>query len=112
MAKHTFQVTTSNFEQDVLKADLPVLVDFTADWCPPCKMIAPIVDELSQKYAGQMRVGTLDADTNQALINQYGVYGLPTLILFEKGQPVARIAGFKPREVIEKVLAPHLLEKA
>jgi thioredoxin 1 len=109
----TFEVTEQDFEANVLQATLPVLVEFTADWCPPCKMLAPIVNDLAQKYEGKLRVGLLDSDTNQQIVQEYGVLGLPTLILFVDGSPVERINGFMPRERIEKKLQPHLaLENA
>jgi len=108
MAKHTFEVTSDNFQAEVLDSALPVLVDFGADWCPPCKMIAPLVDEIAQKYAGQLRVGDLDSDAHPDVIMAFGVMGLPTLILFQNGQPVQRIVGFQPREVIEAKILPYL----
>ncbi|MBX3066211.1 MAG: thioredoxin [Anaerolineae bacterium] len=113
MSQHTFEVTDENFAAQVLQSDLPVLVDFTADWCPPCKMIAPYVDDIAQKYQDKLVVGTLDSDAYPQFTDQYGVMGLPTLILFHKGEPVQRIVGFMPREKIEARIVPHLqLEQA
>lgn len=85
-----------------------MLVEFTADWCPPCKMIAPIVEQLARQYEGKLRVVTLDGDAYPELVQRYDVLGLPTLILFANGVPVQRIVGFKPRERIEAALLPHL----
>jgi thioredoxin 1 len=104
----TFETTEQNFGAQVLESALPVLIEFTADWCPPCKVLAPIVDEIAHKYEGKMRVGLLDSDANPGVIQQYGVMGLPTLILFVDGLPVERIIGFTPRERIEAKLLPHL----
>lgn len=104
----TFEATEQDFGTQVLQSDLPVLIEFTADWCPPCKMLAPIIHEIAAKYQGKMRVGLLDSDAYPQIIRQYGVQGLPTLILFVDGAPVERIVGFMPRERIEASLLPHL----
>lgn len=103
-----FETSDQNFAAQVLNADQPVLVEFTADWCPPCKMIAPILHDIAKQYEGKLRVGMLDSDANPGIIRRYGVMGLPTLILFVGGQPVERIIGYTPRERIEAKLLPHL----
>lgn len=108
MAKHTFEVTTANFQTTVLESALPVLVDFGADWCPPCKMLAPIVDQLAQKYTDGLRVGAVDVDEYPELQQRFGVMGLPTLILFQQGEPVKRLTGYRPGERLEAELAPYL----
>lgn len=109
----TFDVTEHDFGTEVLNSDVPVLVEFTADWCPPCKILAPIVHQIAHKYDGKLRVGILDSDSNPQIIRQYGVMGLPTLILFVGGEPVERIVGFKTQDRIEAKLVPHLaIEKA
>ena len=109
----TFEATEQGFGTQVLESTLPVLIEFTADWCPPCKMLAPIVHEIAHKYEGKLRVGMLDSDINLEIVQQYGVMGLPTLILFADGKPVERIVGYTPRERIEAKLLPHLaLENA
>lgn len=108
MSKNTFEITSANFQTEVAESKLPVLVDFTAEWCPPCKMLNPIVDELAQKYEGVMRVGAVDVDENPELQQLFGVMGLPTLILFQEGQPVKRVVGFRPGERLEAELAPFL----
>ena len=106
------EVTAQNFEAQVLEQPSPVMVEFTADWCPPCKMLAPILHEIAEKYAGKLHVGLLDADTQPDIVQQYGVMGLPTLLLFVDGAPVERIVGFVPRERIEAKILPHLAVKS
>lgn len=108
MAHATFEVTRANFQAQVLNASQPVLVEFTADWCPPCKMLAPIIHALADKYAGKLSVGTLDADLYPEYVQQYGVMGLPTTILFQNGQPVNRAIGYQPINRIEAMITPHI----
>ena len=102
------EFTEENFQHEVLECATPVLVDFTAEWCGPCHMLAPVVEQLNTEWAGAVKVGALDADANASLVMQYGVMGLPTLILFKDGQPVERLAGFMRRERILSKLNPHL----
>lgn len=104
----TFEATDQNFGTQVLESALPVLIEFTADWCPPCKAIAPIINEIAHTYEGKLRVGLLDSDANPETIQQYQIMGLPTLILFVEGSPVERFLGFTARERIEAKLLPHL----
>lgn len=104
----TFEATTENFPAQVLQSDVPVLIDFTADWCPPCKLIDPYVEQIASAHAGKLRVGKLDADHHPQIVQQYGVMGLPTLILFQNGEPVERITGFVPRSRIESTVLPYL----
>lgn len=107
MAKPT-EVTDANFEEAVLKAELPTVVDFWAVWCGPCKMIAPVLEEIAAEYAGQLQVAKLDVDHNGESAMRYGVMSIPTLILFKNGQPVERIVGFTPKEKLLSKLTPHL----
>lgn len=99
--------TDDNFEAEVLKSSVPVLVDFWATWCAPCKAIAPIVEELAESYAGRIKIGKVNVDENQATPGQYGVRGIPTLVLFKDGKVVDQLVGAVPRNQLEA-----LLEKA
>jgi thioredoxin 1 len=92
------EFTDSNFDQEVLKSNEPVLVDFWAPWCGPCKMIAPIVAEISTEYAGKLKVGKLNTDDNQGTASRYGVMSIPTVMIFKNGQMVARIVGAQSKQ--------------
>ncbi len=105
---NTIEITSDNFQSLVLDSELPVLVDFGADWCPPCRMLEPIVDQIALDYAGKIRVGSLNADLNPDLQIRYGVMGLPTLILFQKGEPVHFMVGYQPRQRLEAQIKQHL----
>ena len=108
MSDKTFVVTEATFEQEVLKSETPVLIDFWAEWCGPCRMIAPLVDQIAEKYAGKVRVGKVDADPNQGILMRYGIMGIPTLMLFKNGEVVERIVGFMPINVLEPKIVRHL----
>jgi thioredoxin 1 len=105
-----FEITDENFQSWVLDSPLPVLVDFGADWCPPCRMLEPIVDQIANTYSGQLRVGSLNVDDYPEFQYEYGVMGLPTLILFQNGKPVQRMVGFQPRQRLEAQITPFLQE--
>ncbi|OGO41553.1 MAG: thioredoxin [Chloroflexi bacterium RBG_16_58_14] len=100
-------VTEADFQDEVLKASLPVLVDFTADWCQPCKMIDPIVKQLAQEWQGKVKVVKLDADQNPKVLMQYGVLGIPTLMLFKSGDLKERLTGFQPKDKLVAKVSPH-----
>ena len=97
-------VDDSNFEQIVLQAKKPVLVDFWATWCKPCLMVAPILDELAEKYGGQVGFVKMDVDQNPKTAARYGIMSIPALIIFKKGEPVSHIVGFRPKEELKRIL--------
>lgn len=101
-------VTEENFQREVLEAAEPVLVDFTAVWCGPCKMIAPIIEQLYHEWQGKIKVLKCDADENPALLTQYSILGIPTIILFKQGQPVERLTGYLPKDRLLQKITPHL----
>ena len=102
------KVDEANFKTEVLDASLPVLVDFTAVWCGPCKMLDPVVRQLAQDWDGRVKVVKLDIDENQNLTMQYQVMGVPTLMLFVKGQPVQRVSGYQPKERLAAKFRDHI----
>ena len=91
-------LTDSNFDEEVLKSDVPVLVDFYAEWCPPCKMLGPIIEELATEYQGKAKVCKLDVDQSQATASRYGIMSLPTIYFFKGGQPVKSLVGIQSKE--------------
>lgn len=94
----TTKVTDASFDQEVLQSDLPVLVDFWAEWCGPCRMMGPVVEELADSYAGKVKVCKLNVDENPQTASRYQIMSIPTLLLFKGGQEQDRIIGYQPRE--------------
>ena len=95
-------VSDGDFEAEVLKSDVPVMVDFWADWCGPCKMVAPVVEELANDYDGKVKFAKLDVDANPLTATTYNVRSIPTLLLFKDGKPVQQIVGAVPKQVLQK----------
>jgi thioredoxin 1 len=102
------EVNDRAFEQEILQADGPVLVDFWADWCVPCHMVSPVVEEIGRDQAGVLKVAKLNVDDNPESARRYGVMSIPTLILFKGGQEVSRVVGAKPKDAILREIGEHL----
>jgi thioredoxin 1 len=102
------EVTDATFDQEVLQSDLPVLVDFWAVWCAPCRIIAPIVEELAQEKEGKLKVTKMDVDNNQNTAMKYGIRSIPTLLLFKNGDVVDQIIGALPKTTLESRLEKHI----
>ena len=101
-------VTDASFEQDVLKSDVPVLVDFWAPWCGPCRMVAPIVDEIAKEYEGKIRVYKLNTYENLNVASQYGIRSIPTLMIFKAGQKVNTVVGAVPKTTLSSTISKYL----
>ena len=97
-------IDDNNFEQVVLNSKNPVLLDFWAAWCAPCRMVAPVVDELAQEYDGRISFGKVDVDQNPKIASKYGIMSIPTLILFKDGKPITNIVGFRPKAQLKQSL--------
>ncbi|AOF82029.1 MAG: thioredoxin TrxA [Methyloversatilis sp.] len=108
MSEHIHHVTDASFEAEVVKADLPVLVDYWAEWCGPCKMIAPILDEVARDYAGKLRVAKVNIDENQDTPARFGIRGIPTLMLFKDGNVEATKVGALSKSQLTAFLDSHL----
>jgi thioredoxin 1 len=94
--------TDENFESEVKKSDMPVLVDFGAEWCGPCRALAPIVEDLAQEYQGRLKVGTVDIDKAQGIAREFGIMSVPTIIFFKNGAPVDKISGLQGKANLKK----------
>ncbi|HIB72504.1 MAG TPA: thioredoxin TrxA [Candidatus Marinimicrobia bacterium] len=104
MAENLIEFTDDNFDTEVLKSNLPVLVDFWAEWCGPCKMITPIVEEIASDYAGKVKVGKVNVDFNNQVAMQYGIRGIPALLVFKGGAVANQIVGAVPKNDITQIL--------
>lgn len=102
------QVTDASFKQDVLESDIPVLVDFWAPWCGPCRMVAPVVDEIAQQYDGKVKVVKLNTDENPQVASQYGIRSIPTLMIFKGGQRVDMVVGAVPKTTLANTLEKYI----
>ena len=105
---HPVVVADRDFSQEVLASPLPVLLDCWAAWCGPCKMIAPLLEQMAGEYAGRLKVAKLNVDENPATASRYGIQSIPTLLLFKGGEVVDTLVGAVPREEIARRLAPHI----
>jgi thioredoxin 1 len=108
MSEHVKDVSDNSFEADVLKSDRPVLVDFWAQWCAPCRMLAPTVEAVAEKYAESASVVKLNVDDNPAISQRYGIKGIPTLILFKNGKEEERVVGATSKEAISRMIDKHV----
>lgn len=104
MGNNTVVFTDSNFNEEVVSSELPSLVDFWAEWCAPCKSIAPAVEELAKEYQSKVKIGKLNVDENPKTATQYGIRGIPTLLLFKEGKVVQQVVGIKSKTEIQKAL--------
>ena len=105
---HTLTFTDSDFDTEVLRSEQPVLVDFWAIWCGPCRQMAPVIDSLAEKYAGKIKIGKLDVDHNPAAAQRFNVRGIPTMLLFKGGLPVEQIVGSVPESRLAAALDNHV----
>lgn len=102
------EFTDATFQQDVIQSAEPVLVDFWAPWCGPCRVLAPVVQELAEQYTGRVKVGKVNVDDNQNVATQYNIRGIPTLLLFKDGRVVDQMVGASPKDSIIRMLDKHL----
>ena len=101
-------VTTANFEAEVLKSETPVLVDFWAGWCMPCKMVAPIIEQLADQYVGKLKVAKLDVDENPEIASKYGIMSIPSVFLFKGGAKIDQMVGARPKAQFDEMLKKYI----
>ena len=101
---NALELSNANWSQEVINSDIPVLVDFWAEWCGPCRMLGPVIDELADEYAGKVKVCKVNVDNNQSLANEFGIRGIPSILIFKKGEVLERLVGVQPKSVISSKL--------
>ena len=106
--EHEITLTDSTFEDQIKQSTVPMLVDFWAPWCMPCRMVAPVLSALAKDYSGRLAVGKVNVDENPNIASRFGITGIPTLLLFKDGKPVGQWIGALPRPMLEQALQPHL----
>ncbi len=107
-SEFVFEVNDADFDKEVLQSETPVLVDFWAAWCGPCRALGPVVDEIAKQYNGKLRVAKMDVDRNASTPGKYGIRGIPALLLFKGGKVADQIVGFVPKDTIDKSIAKVL----
>ncbi|MCJ7514842.1 MAG: thioredoxin [Dehalococcoidia bacterium] len=112
MSENMINVDQSSFERDVLNSQMPVLVDFWAPWCGPCKAVAPIVEELAKEYKGRIEFAKLNVDDAPFVASKYGVMSIPTIMVFKSGKPMQHAIGYQPKEQLKKLLDKALAKQA
>ena len=98
------KITNANFEKEVINSDVPVLVDFWAEWCGPCRMLSPVISEIADEYTGRVKVGKINVDEQPRLAAEFGVVSIPTVILFKNGRAVSTLVGYRPKEAFTALL--------
>ena len=108
MSQFVAEVTDGTFEQDVLKSDVAVVVDFWAEWCPPCRMLAPTFEEIAERYAGGVKFVKLNVDENSSVPQRYGIKGIPTLVFFDGGREVERVVGATGKDALARIVDKYV----
>ena len=109
MSDNVIELTDANFQSEALEADKPVLVDFWAPWCGPCRMVGPIIDDVAETYLNKVKVGKLNTDDNPQVATKYGIRSIPTILLFKNGEVVGNLMGAKPKQDFEELINQHVL---
>jgi thioredoxin 1 len=108
MSEHVKAITDSNFETEVMKSDLPVLVDFWAEWCGPCRMMTPVVESVAQKFAGTAKIVKLNVDDNPSVTQRFGIKGIPTMIVFKGGKEAERLVGATNEQAVARIIEEQI----